>query len=285
MQVPLYSAAAVALLPQTRPAVDWRQVRRTGPGRRSPLAALQPAAPADDTAFLAEVARIARVGRAAVVVWRRNLPGFPEPVAGTDVHPRFDRREVAAWLLAHNKLAIPHTLATAILSVTAAGVDTLRVRLADPELRLADDVDGTDRVSGWTEPADADALTGASGAAWGMTVRRLAVPGAGAVAVTGDVRVSDRAASAGGVYIELSWPARVRGRADSAAGIVRHALPYAPGEGCPCARHTCGGIVPASWCQEHGAAASPVMEWHPGGGIRCTELTQDREGAALTASP
>ncbi|MFD3329585.1 hypothetical protein [Streptomyces sp. NPDC058701] len=97
--------------------------------------------------------------------------------------------------------------------------------------------------------------------------------------------MTDHAASAGGVYIELSWPARVRGRADSAAGIVRHGLAHAVGEGCPCARHACGGIVPASWCAEHGAAASPVMEWHPGGGIRCTELTQARERAALTVSP
>ncbi|MFD3329586.1 hypothetical protein [Streptomyces sp. NPDC058701] len=135
VQVPLYSAAAVAPLPQTRPHVDWRQVRRTAPGHRSPLAALQPAAPADDTAFLAEVARIARVGRAAVVVWRRNLPGFPEPVAGTDVHPRFDRRAIDTWLLAHDKLTVPHTLPTAVLSVTAAAFDALRVRLADPELR------------------------------------------------------------------------------------------------------------------------------------------------------
>ncbi|MFD3761710.1 hypothetical protein [Streptomyces sp. NPDC058622] len=247
---------------------------------------MQPAAPADDTAFLAaEVARIARVGRAAVTVRRRILPGLPDPVAGTDVRPRFDRRAVAAWLPAHNKLTVPHTLATAVLSVAAAGVDALLVRLADPELRLADDVEGTDRVSGWTEPADANALARASDAAWGMSVRRLAVPGFGAVAVTGDVRVSDRVASAAGVYIELSWPARVRGRADSAAGIVRHGLAHAPGEGCPCSRHACGGIVPASWCQEHGASASPVMEWHPGGGIRCTELTQGREGAVLTASP
>lgn len=284
VQVPLYSAAAVALLPQTRPHVDWRQVRRTGPGRRSPLAALEPAAPADDTAFLAEVARIAGVGRAAVVAWRRRLPGFPDPVAGTDVHPRFDRRAVDAWLLAHDKLTVPHTLTTAVLSAAGPGVDVLRVRLADPELCLADDVAGTDRVSGWVEPADADALTGASGAAWGMTVRRLSVPGSGAVAVTGDVRVTERAASAAGVYIELSWPARVRGRADCAAGIVRHGLPYAPGEGCPCARHACGGIVPASWCEHHGMTVAPVMEWHPGGGIRCTELTQAREGA-LTPAP
>ncbi|MFD3723456.1 hypothetical protein [Streptomyces sp. NPDC058674] len=92
-------------------------------------------------------------------MWRRTLPDFPEPVAGTDVHPRFDRRAVAAWLLAHNKLTIPHTLPAAVLSAAAAG-DEFRVRLADPELRLADDVDGTDRVSGWVEAADAEVTPG-----------------------------------------------------------------------------------------------------------------------------
>ncbi|MFJ2598782.1 hypothetical protein [Streptomyces erythrochromogenes] len=30
-----------------------------------------------------------------------------------------------------------------------------------------------------------------------------------------------------------------------------------------------------SWCAEHGdAAGSPVMEWHPGGGIHCTALSR-----------
>ncbi|MFD3328658.1 hypothetical protein [Streptomyces sp. NPDC058701] len=150
VQVPLYSAAAVALLPQTRPHVDWRQVRRTGPGHRSPLAALERAAPADDTAFLAEVARIARVGRAVVVAWRRTLPGFPEPVAGTDVHPCFDRRAIAAWLLAHHKLTIPHTLPTAVLSVTGPGAE---FRLADPELCRPTTSQGrTGCPGGWSRP-------------------------------------------------------------------------------------------------------------------------------------
>ncbi|MFD3940385.1 hypothetical protein ACFWSF_34475 [Streptomyces sp. NPDC058611] len=53
----------------------------------------------------AEVARIARVGRAAVAVWSRRLPDFPDPVGGTDTGPRFDRRAVAARLLAHDKLS------------------------------------------------------------------------------------------------------------------------------------------------------------------------------------
>ncbi|MFD6973927.1 hypothetical protein [Streptomyces sp. NPDC059949] len=45
-----------------------------------------------------------------------------------------------------------------------------------------------------------------------------------------------------------------------------------------CARHDCGGVVPVSWCAEHGDAVGPVMEWHPGGGIRCTDLLLDRTG-------
>ncbi|MEV8533952.1 hypothetical protein [Streptomyces sp. NPDC051211] len=41
-----------------------------------------------------------------------------------------------------------------------------------------------------------------------------------------------------------------------------------------CKRYDCGGVVPVSWCAEHGDAAGPVMEWHPGGGIRCAELAR-----------
>ncbi|MFE4632783.1 hypothetical protein ACFRJ1_05305 [Streptomyces sp. NPDC056773] len=32
------------------------------------------------------------------------------------------------------------------------------------------------------------------------------------------------------------------------------------------------GLAPAGWCAEHGDAAGPVLEWHPGSGIRCAEL-------------
>ncbi len=40
-----------------------------------------------------------------------------------------------------------------------------------------------------------------------------------------------------------------------------------------CRRHDCGGLVPVSWCAEHGDAVGPVWEWHPGGGVRCTDLS------------
>ncbi|MFD0374558.1 hypothetical protein [Streptomyces sp. NPDC127112] len=67
----LNSAQDLALLPDVRPLVDWRAVRTTGAGRRSPLAVLDPAAGEQDRVLPPEVGRIARVGRAAVLCWRR----------------------------------------------------------------------------------------------------------------------------------------------------------------------------------------------------------------------
>ncbi|MFD5421834.1 hypothetical protein ACFWJT_27885 [Streptomyces sp. NPDC127069] len=93
--VPLYSGADLGLLPVLRPGVDWEALRTVAAGRRSPLAGLAPVTPGRDVVLLAEVARIARVGRAAVVNWRRRHADFPDPVSGTDVHPQFDRRAVA----------------------------------------------------------------------------------------------------------------------------------------------------------------------------------------------
>ncbi|MEU6896200.1 hypothetical protein ABZ934_31545 [Streptomyces sp. NPDC046557] len=58
------------------------------------------------------------MGRAAVVNWRRRHDDFPDPVAGTDVHPQFDRHAVVAWLLAHDKIEIPTgpTVASLVLA-------------------------------------------------------------------------------------------------------------------------------------------------------------------------
>ncbi|MFG2978271.1 hypothetical protein ACGFYY_35465 [Streptomyces sp. NPDC048331] len=86
--------------------MDRRPVRTARVGRRSPLAGLTPVAPGG---VPAEVARMARVGRAAVVNWHSRHHDFPRPTQwpGTDVHPRFDRRAVVAWLLAHDKIEVP----------------------------------------------------------------------------------------------------------------------------------------------------------------------------------
>ncbi|WP_329415646.1 N-6 DNA methylase [Streptomyces sp. NBC_00704] len=47
---------------------------------------------------LAEIARIAGVGRAAVSNWRRRHDSFPARIGGTDVSPQFSLAEVEQWL-------------------------------------------------------------------------------------------------------------------------------------------------------------------------------------------
>ncbi|WP_405419242.1 hypothetical protein [Streptomyces erythrochromogenes] len=285
--VPLYDAQEIALLEVVHPSVDWRAVRTVRAGRRSPLAALTPVVSGEDRLMLAGVARIARVGRAAVVNWRRRHDDFPDPVAGTDVHPQFDRRAVVAWLLAHDKIEVPigPTVATLVLAGVGVGAGgaSHRFRLDDPWLTLADDAGGEDTLSGWSTDDDADAIAALAAGEFGAAVRRLTAPGTGPLAVPGEVRVIDRFRSgSGGLRLTLAWPAGLRGTAapGPAGGVVRHGVAYAgPGEACVCARHGCGGVVPVSWCAEHGDAVSPVLEWHPGGGIRCTALSTSRTAA------
>ncbi|GAA4188167.1 N-6 DNA methylase [Streptosporangium oxazolinicum] len=53
---------------------------------------------------LAEIARIAGVGRAAVSNWRRRHDTFPAPVGGTDTSPQFALSQVEEWLRRQGKL-------------------------------------------------------------------------------------------------------------------------------------------------------------------------------------
>jgi type I restriction-modification system DNA methylase subunit len=53
---------------------------------------------------LAEIARLADVGRAAVSNWRKRHDSFPEPVGGTDVSPLFSLTAVEQWLHDQGKL-------------------------------------------------------------------------------------------------------------------------------------------------------------------------------------
>ncbi|MFJ9552097.1 hypothetical protein [Streptomyces erythrochromogenes] len=268
--VPLYDAQEIALLEVIRPSVEWRAVRTVAAGRRSPLGALTPHAPAGDWVFLAEVARIARAGRAAVVNWRRRHDDFPDPVAGTDMHPQFDCRAVVAWLLAHDKIEILTGPTIATLVLAEVGGASHRFRLDDPWLDLADDAGGEDTLSGWSTDEAADTMAALAAGEFGAVLRRLAAPGAGPLAVPGEVRVIDRFRSgSGGLRLTLAWPAGLRGTAapGPAGGVVRHGVAYAgSGEACVCAHHGCGGVVPVSWCAEHGDAVGPVLEWHPAAG-------------------
>lgn len=53
---------------------------------------------------LAEIARLAGVGRAAVSNWRRRHPSFPERIAGTDTNPQFSLTDIEGWLRENKKL-------------------------------------------------------------------------------------------------------------------------------------------------------------------------------------
>ncbi|MEW2220779.1 N-6 DNA methylase [Streptomyces sp. NPDC006990] len=53
---------------------------------------------------LAEIARIAGVGRAAVSNWRRRHDSFPSRIGGTDVSPQFSLAQVEQWLRDNGKL-------------------------------------------------------------------------------------------------------------------------------------------------------------------------------------
>ncbi|MFC7897681.1 hypothetical protein [Streptomyces sp. NPDC057381] len=276
-RVPLYSAQDVALLPVIRPEVDWRALRTVAPGRRSPLSAITPAAEGRDTVLMAGIARIASVGRAAVANWRRRHPDFPAPTGGTATHPKFDRSAVVAWLLAHDKVTVPSGVpsATLVLRADCTGKE-LRCRLDDPWLQLATDAADDDRLSGWMSDHDADVLAALTAEGEGAAVRRLAAPGTPPLTVLGGARVIDRSRRGGGALrVTVSWPGALRGHLTPgrAGGQLRHGVPYtAPGPQCRCARQACGGIVPTPYCPEHGSTAEPVMEWHPGEGLRCAAL-------------
>ncbi|GGS37935.1 hypothetical protein Snoj_28710 [Streptomyces nojiriensis] len=102
-------------------------------------------------------------------------------------------------------------------------------------------------------------------------------------AVLGEVRAIGRFQwGSGGLRVTPAWPARLRGTASAgSAGPVRHGLPYAgPEEECVCA---CAGSTTAAASSPcpgaRNTAALRAMEWHPGGGIRYTDLRLGRLGA------
>jgi hypothetical protein len=63
----------------------------------------------DTPVTLAEIARIAGVGRAAVSNWRRRHPTFPSRVGGTDSSPLFSLAAAETWLSEQGKLRVRGT--------------------------------------------------------------------------------------------------------------------------------------------------------------------------------
>ncbi|MFD5410965.1 hypothetical protein [Streptomyces nojiriensis] len=96
---------------------------------------------------------------------------------------------VVAGLLAHGKIAVPAEPPFAALVVAGAGGGLRRFRLEDPHLLLGGDAEDEDRLSGWFTAEDADALAALSAGTFGLTGKRLAVPGASPLAVLAEARV------------------------------------------------------------------------------------------------
>jgi len=98
---------------------------------------------ADISVTLAEIARIAGVGRAAVSNWRRRHNTFPGPVGGTDASPLFSLVEVEAWLRQHAKLQDvgllerlwPQFEAIGDLSLSGQAIATVGERIQDERIQ------------------------------------------------------------------------------------------------------------------------------------------------------
>ncbi|MEU3721511.1 hypothetical protein [Streptomyces sp. NPDC031705] len=206
-----------------RPLVDWRAVYAAPAGARSLLAGLAPVIAGRDRVQLGDVARMARVGRAAVVNWRRRHPDFHAAAGGTEVHPQFDRPAVVAWLLAHDKIEVPIGMPpSASLTVVCPGRRTVRFRLDGPHPVLADDAEGEDELSGWSADEDADELAALTEGEFGAAIRRLTAPGTVPLAVLSRVRVVERFRSgSGGLRMTLAWPAGPQARGPLHGGTGR----------------------------------------------------------------
>ncbi|EFL12778.1 predicted protein [Streptomyces sp. C] len=145
----------------------------------------------------------------------------------------------------------PTVLPSRMLVVRGAGPRTRTVRLEDPALALAEDASGEDRLPGWAAPEDAEALAVLVESSVSVGVERLTVRAARPMAVRGSLRIAGRdRPGASGLWLELAWPAALRGTAARSGGVVEHAvLPSGTSADCCRARHACGAVTATPWCR------------------------------------
>lgn len=99
---------------------------RPADGARPAGAASGAGAATAATVAAVDIARLARVGRAAVSNWRRRFTDFPEPVGGTAASPLFSLADVEAWFTRHGK-ELHVSLGDRIWQRVQATVDDLRL--------------------------------------------------------------------------------------------------------------------------------------------------------------
>jgi hypothetical protein len=112
---------------------------------------------ADTTVSTGDIARLGRVGRAAVSNWRRRHDDFPTPVAGTASSPRFALAEVEAWLRRNGKQYRLSVADRAWQHLQSGGEDLLvpaRLASAGAFLLARHDPAAADLLPGAAEPID-----------------------------------------------------------------------------------------------------------------------------------
>jgi hypothetical protein len=109
------------------------------------------------TVSTGDIARLGRVGRAAVSNWRRRHDDFPAPVAGTASNPRFALAEVEAWLRRNGKHYRLSVADRAWQHLQAGGEDLLvpaRLASAGAFLLARQDPTAAELLPGPAEPID-----------------------------------------------------------------------------------------------------------------------------------
>jgi hypothetical protein len=151
----------------------------------------------DSEVNLSQIARMAGVGRVAVVNWRRCHGGL-DATGGTEESPTFSRTAAEQWLRALGKL--PRTTPAEPATLTFAGGQTITAYA--PHLRLPDAGNRYDRYEEFGGYIDAE---GRDGIPWPRATVRIDVPGQTPYTVT-DANVDISYATRAMQYLSLIWP-------------------------------------------------------------------------------
>ncbi|MGW3312996.1 hypothetical protein ACWDG9_41205 [Streptomyces sp. NPDC001073] len=151
-----------------------------------------------DEVNLSQIARMAGVGRAAVVNWRRRHGGL-NATGGTEQSPTFPRAAAEQWLRALGKL--PSIDPPEPATLTFEGGQTITAYVLD--LRVPGSMD---RYGQYEEFGGYTVAEGHDGIPWPRASLRIDVPGQTPYAVT-DANVDISYAGGDWQYLSLIWPA------------------------------------------------------------------------------